>query len=67
VGEKGDLARDGFALGVSVEGFAPGGALGIIDLAEIKHLALEDAAVAKPFVFDHTPIGVFFSILLAGL
>jgi hypothetical protein len=52
---------------VGVERFAPGGARGIIDLAEVKHLPLHDAAVVETFVFDHPPARVFLAILLPNL
>ena len=52
---------------MSVESFAPGSALGIVDLTEIKHLPLRDAPVMKTLVFDHTPVGVFLAIFFANL
>ena len=67
VREERDLGSRVGARGVGVESFAPGGALGVIDLAEIKHLALHDATVVEPFVFDHTPVSVFLAILLPEL
>ena len=52
---------------MGVEGLAPGGTLGVIDLAQVEHLALHDAAVVEALVFDHTPVGVRLAILLAEL
>ena len=52
---------------MSIESFAPGIALGIIDLAEGEHLPLSDAPVVESFVFDHTPAGVFLAIFFADL
>jgi len=67
VGEEGNLAK-GVRVGrVGGERLAPGGALRVIDLAEIKYLALHDAAVKETFVFDHTPVSVFLAILLPQL
>lgn len=63
VREEGDLGSGVRAGRVGVEGFAPGGALGVIDLAQVEHLALHDAAVVEAFVFHHTPVGVFLAIL----
>ena len=67
VREEGDLGRGVRAGRVGLESLAPGGALRVIDLAQIKHLALHDAAVVEPFVFDHTPVSVFLAILLPHL
>ena len=49
------------------EGFAPAGALGVIDLAEVKHLTLRDAAVLETFVFHHPPVSVCLAIFFANL
>ena len=74
IGGRGSVMREQSDLGsgvgigrMSVESFAPGGALGVIDLAEIEDLPLRDAAVVETFVFDHTPIGVFLAIFLPNL
>ena len=52
---------------MGVESLAPGGALRVIDLAEVEHLALHDAAVVQTFVLHHTPISVLLAILLPNL
>lgn len=65
--EKGDLGRGVRAGRVGVEGLAPGGALGVIHLAEVKHLALHDTAAVETFVFHHSPVRVFLAILLPNL
>ena len=65
--EQSDLRRRVGIGGVSVESFTPGFALGIIDLAEVEHLALRHAPVVETFVFDHTPAGVFLAIFFADL
>ena len=59
------LRRHGLAVGIM--GLAPGGALGVIDLAQAAHLRLHDAAVVEAFVFDHTPVSVFPAVFLANL
>jgi len=65
--EKGEGLRRGVAPGVGVERLAPGGALRIIDLAQIKHLPLGDAAIGQAFVFHHTPTRVFLAVFFAEL
>ena len=65
--EEGDLGSGVGAGGVSVERLAPSFALRVIDLAEIKHLALRDAPVVEPLVFDDTPVRVLLAILLLEL
>ena len=65
--KKGEGLRRNVALGVGVERLAPDGALRIIDLAQIKHLPLGDAAIGQPFVFHHTPISVLLAVFFADL
>ena len=55
------------ALGVGVDRLAPGGALRIIDLAQIKHLSLGDAAIGQAFVLHHTPVSVLLAVFFAEL
>jgi hypothetical protein len=45
---------------MSVEGFAPRFALGVIDLAEVEHLPLSHTPVMETFIFDDTPVGSCF-------
>jgi hypothetical protein len=52
---------------VRAERLAPCGALRIIDLAEVEHLTLHDAAIVEAFIFDHTPAGVLLAVLLTDL
>ena len=65
--EQGEGLRRGVALGLGVERLAPGGALRIIDLAQVKHLPLGDAAIGQPFVFHHTPISVLLAVFFVDL
>ena len=74
IGRRGTIMREQSNLrrrvgigGMGVERFAPDIALGIIDLAEVEHLALSDAPVMETFVFDDTPVGVFLAIFFANL
>ena len=67
VREAGELGSSGGVGGVGGEGLAPGGALGVIDLAEIKHLARRDAAVVAKSIFDHIPVSVFLALFFANL
>ena len=62
-----DLGGGIRAGGVGGERLAPGGALGVIDLAEVKHLPLRDATLVQAFVFHHTPASVFLAIFFANL
>ncbi|MGH6841408.1 MAG: hypothetical protein ACREDV_04850 [Methylocella sp.] len=66
LGKERDLLR---LFGVFVEDFdgpAPRRFLAVIDLAKIKNLALRDAAVVQPAVFDHRPCAMFLAILSAN-
>jgi hypothetical protein len=53
-----------------VEGFdrpTPGFVLVVVDLAEIKHLALHDLAAGAALAFDNAPIVVLFAVLEASI
>ena len=50
---------------VGVEGLAPGGARRVIDLAEVEHRTLRDAATVEPLVFDDGPVSGLLATLLA--
>jgi len=55
---------------VRVEDFdrlAPSGFLAVVDLAEVENLALRDAAVVEPAVFDHRPRSMLLAVLAANL
>jgi hypothetical protein len=67
MGKESDLRSCVGVRRMGVERFAPGFALGIVDLAEIEHLTLSDASVVETFVFDDTPVGVILAILLPNL
>jgi hypothetical protein len=67
VREESDLAGRVGVRRVGVERLAPGGALGVIDLAQVEHLALHDTAIVETPVFDHTPVSVLFAVFLPQL
>ena len=46
---------------------APGRALGVVDLAQIQHVALHHTSVGDTAVLHHAPIAVLFAVFLACL
>ena len=46
---------------------APRGALVIVDLAEIEHVALNHPATTDPDVLHHAPVAVLLAVLEASL
>ena len=50
-----------------VDRFAPGGALGVVDLAQVQHVPLHDASALASAVLDDAPIAVRLAILLSCL
>jgi hypothetical protein len=67
VREKRDLRGRVGVRRVGIEGLAPGGALGVIHLAEVKHLPLCNASIVQTFIFHHTPVSVFLAIFFGFL
>jgi len=45
---------------------APGRALAVVDLAEIKNVTLNHPAAADPDVLDHAPVAVLLAVLEAS-
>ena len=52
---------------LQLDGLAPRLALAGVDLAQIQHLALHDAAVAAAAVLHHAPVIVGLAVLLASV
>jgi monomeric isocitrate dehydrogenase len=48
-----------------LDGFAPGQLLGVIDLAQIKHVPLHHSASRHAPVLDNAPATVFLAVFLA--
>src|SRR4051794_25517360 len=46
---------------------APGFVLAVVDLAEIKHLALDDLAAGAALAFHNAPIAVLLAVLQASI
>src|SRR3954463_6847798 len=55
------------ALVERLDRLAPGGALAVVDLAQIKHVPLHCPAAANPAVLHDAPIAVLFAVLAADL
>src|SRR4051812_15152341 len=55
------------ALVERLDRLAPGGALAVVDLAQIKHVPLHCPAAANPTVLHDAPIAVLFAVLAADL
>ena len=62
IGKERDVLRRIIILAEEIDRLAPGCLLDAIDLAEIKHMPLNDALVSEPPIFDDTPIEVLFAI-----
>ena len=67
LGKQGHLPRHALALGKHFNGPPPGGLLAVVDLAEIKHLALNHAATTNPTALHKTPGAVHLAVLAPGL
>jgi hypothetical protein len=52
-------------LGKQLDGFAPSQLLGVVDLAQIKHVPLHHSASRHAPVLDKAPATVFLGVLLA--
>ena len=64
VGEKRALAGPAVVLVKDVDGLLPGGALGVVDLAQIEDVTLHDAA-PQAAALDDGPGAMLFAVLLA--
>ena len=65
--EQRDLLRFSGVFVEDLDRLAPRRLLAVIDLAEIKHLALNDAAVVHAPVFHHRPRAMLLAVLTANL
>jgi hypothetical protein len=65
--EQGHLRRGGAVLVEDRDGAAPGRLLGIVDLAEVEHLALHHPPVGHPAILHHAPVAVLLAVLLTRL
>ena len=63
IGKERHLLRRIIILAEEIDRLAPGRLLDAIDLAEIKHMPLNDTLVREPTIFDHTPVAVLLAIL----
>ena len=66
VGKQRHRRRPGIPL-EHLDRAAPGGALAVVDLAQIEELALHHAAVAVAAVLHHAPIAVLLAVLESSL
>lgn len=65
--EQGHLQGPSPAFGENLNGPPPGRLLAVVDLAEIKHLALDHPATAHPPVLHKAPTAVRLAVLAPGL
>ncbi len=64
--EKRHLLGSFMALGEHLDGAPPGRLLAVVDLAEIKHLALDHPAAPHPTVLDEAPGAVDLAVFAPG-
>src|SRR5882762_965398 len=67
LGEQRDLSAGLPALVERLDRLAPGGALAVVDLTQVKHVPLHRPPARHPAVFDDAPIAVLFAVLAAKL
>ena len=60
--EKCQLLGTGFPFLKNLNGFAPGGLLGLVDFSKVQYLSLDMPISMNPPVFDDAPIAVDFAI-----
>ena len=66
-GEQGKLCRANPALSEHFNGLAPCRLLGLVDLAQIEHMALHHTARGAAPAFHNAPVAVPFAVLETGL
>jgi hypothetical protein len=49
-------------LAEQIDRLTPSRLLDAIDLAEVKHMALDDSTVSEPTIFHHAPVAVLLAI-----
>jgi hypothetical protein len=64
-GEQGHLLSSPIALLHDLYRFDPGGLLAVVDLSEIKDMALDNLVIHCPVIFNDTPIAVLFPVFEA--
>jgi hypothetical protein len=65
-GEQGHLLPPPIALLHDLYGFDPGGLLAVVDLSEIKDMALDNLVIHRPMIFNDTPVAVLFPVFEAS-
>src|SRR4051794_14196991 len=66
-GKQRDLPAAVAALLERLDRAAPGGLLGVVDLAEVEHVSLHRAPAKDPAVLDNGPVAVLLAVLAAQL
>jgi hypothetical protein len=67
LGEQRHLGRRVAILIEDLNGAAPSGPLGVVDLPQIQHMPLHHPPAGHATVLHHTPVAVLFAVLLARL